>query len=263
MFGNANQLSKFERSPLLRFMEREQLDEPANKRLASVLFGASGAGDDERTTQLPTGVGGVSRGSGGGGSAAIPGSSVSVNTATFGNWDGVFRGDSRVKGHGDGEKNQPKEQEEQIVSGNYGHNGGGKLYSYKAKGATINKVVTAPVSHWKSGKLYKTLFVIRDVKKSEDVGGESGINEARAEKGLDGINLKTIDASDMNQYTSITGADGSKRRVMVYSPKSQLPGWKRYAGKTSGVTSHSRISSAWRRDSNKRYRASVAARLSK
>lgn len=53
--------------------------------------------------------------------------------------------------------NNPK----QIVNVTYGHNGSGKLYSYYGQNKRAGDIVTPDVTHPKSGKIYKTLAVVR------------------------------------------------------------------------------------------------------
>ena len=53
--------------------------------------------------------------------------------------------------------NNPK----QIVNVTYGHNGSGKLYSYYGQNKRAGDIVTPEVTHPKSGKIYKTLAVVR------------------------------------------------------------------------------------------------------
>ncbi|MBQ8443770.1 MAG: hypothetical protein IJX25_00240 [Clostridia bacterium] len=49
----------------------------------------------------------------------------------------------------------------QIINVTYGHNGGGKLYSYYGTNKRVGDIVTPEVTHPKSGKTYKTLAVVR------------------------------------------------------------------------------------------------------
>lgn len=49
----------------------------------------------------------------------------------------------------------------QIINVTYGHNGGGKLYSYYGANKRAGDIVTPEVTHPKSGKTYKTLAVVR------------------------------------------------------------------------------------------------------
>lgn len=51
----------------------------------------------------------------------------------------------------------------QIVSGTFGHEGSGKLYSFWDESGTkrAGDLATPEVTHYKSGKDYKTLFKVR------------------------------------------------------------------------------------------------------
>lgn len=56
---------------------------------------------------------------------------------------------------------QPKYGGGQIINVTYGHNGSGKLYSYYGTNKRVGDIVTPEVTHPKSGKIYKTLAVVR------------------------------------------------------------------------------------------------------
>lgn len=249
-----NDLSKFVRSDILAFIDRKPLrtikyegidveDVPEDDDRPEPLDldgSVSYVGGSASISMFSGGGGGGGRGGRGGGGSS-------------GGFSGIFKGDSRVK----------DQEAEQIVYVNYGHDGGGKVYTYRAKGAAKGKHVTAPVTHWRSGKNYKTLAIIREVKKSEDVGGEEGINQRRAEVGLKGISLKFIGPEDMNQYATTGRSNkGSEKRTLVFSPKSRLPGWKKYEKDASGqYRTHEQASRAWALDSKRRRDAKLKKRL--
>jgi len=259
MFPTANNFSQFTRSQVARFMDKQELQPFTQNQKPPTILGMT---EDEESNALQTGGGG-SFGGGSGGrkpSIGMGGGGIGFSIS--------FSGDGRVK----------DQDAEQIVDVNYGHNGSGKVYSYKAKGAAVGKPVTAMVTHYKSKRDFKTLAVIRRVQSSEDVGGEDGVNERRAEKKLAGISLKTIDTNDMNQYAPIRikrrglagrlgmtkfakTKSGRVKKELIYSPKSQLPGWKKQVKaigakqKTPTGLTHAQISNAWRRDSKIRHGA--------
>ncbi len=56
---------------------------------------------------------------------------------------------------------QPNNNPKQIVNVTYGHNGGGKLYSYYGQNKRTGDIVTPDVTNPKSGKTYRTLAVVR------------------------------------------------------------------------------------------------------
>jgi len=60
-----------------------------------------------------------------------------------------------------GQPQQPRYGGGQIINVTYGHNGGGKLYSYYGTNKRVGDIVTPEVTHPKSGKTYKTLAVVR------------------------------------------------------------------------------------------------------
>lgn len=67
---------------------------------------------------------------------------------------------------------QPNNNPKQIVNVTYGHNGSGKLYSYYGQNKRAGDIVTPEVTHPKSGKIYKTLAVIKSthtIPQSQDI----------------------------------------------------------------------------------------------
>lgn len=61
--------------------------------------------------------------------------------------------------------NAPNGNSQQVVNVTYGHNGSGKLYSYYGSNKRAGDIVTPQVTHPKSGKVYKTLAVVRSTHK--------------------------------------------------------------------------------------------------
>ncbi len=49
----------------------------------------------------------------------------------------------------------------QVVNVTYGHQDSGKLYSYYGKGKRTGDIITPKVTHPQSGKVYKTLAVVK------------------------------------------------------------------------------------------------------
>lgn len=58
-------------------------------------------------------------------------------------------------------QNTPKYGGAQVINVTYGHNGSGKLYSYYGTNKRTGDIVTPEVTHPKSGKVYKTLAVVK------------------------------------------------------------------------------------------------------
>ncbi len=236
--NNDNNIFQFIRSGISRFITRVKIrfgaggkiqdgTQAKEERYTPSITGAANFSGSQATKASGT-AGGVGGGGGGGG----------------GSISGSFSGDGRVK----------DQEADQIVDVNYGHDGGGKVYTYKSKGAAVGKNVTAPVTHWRSGKNYKTLAVIRRVQDAKSVGGEAGVNERRKAAGFGGISLKYIGPEDMNQYVG----SGSSRKL-VFSPKLRLPGWSKYSkGRT-----HAQASEAWRQDSKRRQQERYRRQMSR
>jgi hypothetical protein len=104
-----------------------------------------------------------------------------------------------------------------ILFGGYGHNPTGKMYAYYGgDNYNVGQNVVAPVSHWKTGKIYNTMFTIQSTYNPESIPGKYELSK------LQGIDLKTIGSKD----------------VMT------LPGASQYGSKAQ-----------WTRASNQQYRA--------
>lgn len=56
---------------------------------------------------------------------------------------------------------KPNNNPLQVVNVTYGHHGSGKLYSYYGQNKRTGDIVTPEVTHPKSGKVYKTLAVVK------------------------------------------------------------------------------------------------------
>lgn len=129
-----------------------------------------------------------------------------------------------------------------IYSGGYGHNPkpGSKQYSYYGSGKyRVGQNVVAPVRHYKSGKVYNTMFTIQNSSKLADydiTGTRQGTHRELAEitgktsdKGLKkleslssrGIALKKIESSDV---LSLPGGEKYKsaKAWKIASKKKQL-----------------------------------------
>lgn len=92
-----------------------------------------------------------------------------------------------------------------LYLGGYGHNPStsGKMYAYYGgDNYRVGENVVAPVEHWKSGKLYNTMFTIQSTYDTESIPGQYELGK------LQGINLKSIGGRDVmelpgaSQYTS-------------------------------------------------------------
>lgn len=60
-----------------------------------------------------------------------------------------------------GQSKAPKYGGAQVINVTYGHHGSGKLYSYYGTNKRKGDIVTPEVTHPKSGKVYKTLAVVK------------------------------------------------------------------------------------------------------
>lgn len=110
-----------------------------------------------------------------------------------------------------------------LYYGQYGHNPSGKQYVYWGNdNYRTGQHVVAPVTHWKSGKTYDTMFTIQRTS-----GGEMGQNEAER-LGNQGIDVKWIGGRDVLS----------------------LPSGSQYQSKAD-----------WERSSNMRYEEAVRQRL--
>ncbi len=110
-----------------------------------------------------------------------------------------------------------------LYYGSYGHNPSGKQYVYwGGDNYRTGQHVVAPVTHWKSGKTYDTMFTIQRTS-----GGEMGENEAERLE-VQGIDVKWIGGRDTLS----------------------LPSGSQYQSKAD-----------WERSSNMRYEEAVRQRL--
>jgi hypothetical protein len=110
-----------------------------------------------------------------------------------------------------------------LYYGSYGHNPSGKQYVYWGNdNYRTGQHVVAPVTHWRSGKTYNTMFTIQRTS-----GGEMGQNEAER-LGNQGIDVKWIGGRDTMS----------------------LPSGSQYQSKAD-----------WERSSNMRYEEAVRQRL--
>ncbi len=113
-----------------------------------------------------------------------------------------------------------------IYLGGYGHHPSGKMYSYFGNNnLRTGQNVVAPVTNWKTGKTYNTMFTIM---RTSSADGKVADREAQR-LSQKGIGLKSI------QGTDVLG---------------MLPGGANYKSKAE-----------WTRDSNARYDAELSARL--
>lgn len=79
-----------------------------------------------------------------------------------------------------------------LYYGGYGHNPSGKQYVYwGGDNYRTGQNVNVPVTHWKSGKNYNTMFTIMRTS-----GSDMAENEANRLNNL-GIDIKTINGTDV------------------------------------------------------------------
>lgn len=110
-----------------------------------------------------------------------------------------------------------------LYYGSYGHNPSGKQYVYwGSDNYRTGQNVVAPVTHWKSGKTYNTMFTIQRTS-----GSTMGENEAERLENQ-GIDVKWIGGRDVMS----------------------LPSGSQYQSKAE-----------WQRSSNQRYEDAVRQRL--
>lgn len=83
-----------------------------------------------------------------------------------------------------------------LYFGSYGHNPStsGKMYAYYGgDNYRVGENVVAPVEHYKSGKLYNTMFTIQSTYNPQSIPGQYEMSK------LQGINLKNIGGRDVMQ----------------------------------------------------------------
>ena len=79
-----------------------------------------------------------------------------------------------------------------LVYGGYGHHPSGKQYVYWGSDTLrTGQNVNVPVTNWRSGKNYNTMFTIQRTS-----GSEMGENEASRLEGI-GIDVKTVNGTDV------------------------------------------------------------------
>lgn len=88
------------------------------------------------------------------------------------------------------QQNPPNGNPLQVVNVTYGHNGGGKLYSYYGQNKRTGDIVTPEVTNHKSGKTYKTLAVVKSTHQVPQ--GQNTIKYLANKK----IGMKTIGKTD-------------------------------------------------------------------
>lgn len=99
-----------------------------------------------------------------------------------------------------------------LYYGGYGHHPSGKQYVYwGGDNYRTGQNVNVPVTHWKSGKTYNTMFTIQRTS-----GGEMAIEESRRVMFDLGKGIKTINGTDV---MTLPGASewGSKRQWKEWS----------------------------------------------
>lgn len=117
-----------------------------------------------------------------------------------------------------GESRQPRQNTArygggQIINVTYGHNGSGKLYSYRGSNKRVGDIVTPEVTHPKSGKTYRTLAVVRSTHTLPQ--GQDTIDYLDKKD----INMKTIGRTDQ------TSLPGYKK----YKDHGGVEAWKKEA----------------------------------
>lgn len=93
-----------------------------------------------------------------------------------------------------------------LLYGGYGHNPSGKQYAYwGGDNYRAGQNVVAPVTNWKTGRTYNTMFTIQNTYDPNSIPGQYELEQ------LSGIDLKTVGSKDVMQ---LPGAS-------QYSTKSQ------------------------------------------
>ncbi len=120
-----------------------------------------------------------------------------------------------------------------LYLGSYGHHPSGKTYSYwGSDNYRTGQNVVAPVTHWKTGRTYNTMFTIM---RTSGADGKVAENEAQR-LSQSGIRLKFIQGTDV--FAKDENGDPLLRNSTKYGSKAE-----------------------WARDSNARYDAELSARL--
>lgn len=116
-----------------------------------------------------------------------------------------------------------------LYYGSYGHNPSGKQYVYwGGDNYRTGQHVVAPVTHWKSGKTYDTMFTIQRTS-----GSEMGQNEAERLENQ-GIGIKTIGGRDVlslpsgSQYQSKADWERSSNMRYEEAVRQRLMSYEKY-----------------------------------
>lgn len=102
---------------------------------------------------------------------------------------------------------KPNNNPLQVVNVTYGHEGGGKLYSYLGQNKRAGDIVTPEVTHPKTGRNYKTLGVVRSTHQLKN--GQSTLDFLNSKN----MQLKTLDRTDQTSlpgYKDYEGKGGAK-----------------------------------------------------
>jgi hypothetical protein len=81
-----------------------------------------------------------------------------------------------------------------LLYGGYGHNPSGKQYAYwGGDNYRAGQNVVAPVTNWKTGRTYNTMFTIQNTYDPNSIPGQYQLEQ------LSGIDLKTVGSKDVMQ----------------------------------------------------------------
>lgn len=114
----------------------------------------------------------------------------------------------------------------QIVNVTYGHNGGGKLYSYYGQNKRTGDIVTPEVTNKKSGKTYKTLAVVKSTHNANNMQPTEDFLEGKTQGRLgqmvgSPIKLKTIGKTDQKSLPGYYKGWGDDAQA-VYDLKKEV-----------------------------------------
>jgi len=241
MFPRANSFDAFFGGDLSRFIRPTPL--PTPQPIAPPI--TLGMTEDDESDGLQDAGSSFGEGSGGGGAFSAIGSSGGRGGIS------AFSFARKRNLHG-GEKE---------IDINYGHSDSGRVYSYKVvglkEGQSVSRgsIVTLLVTHWRTGRDFKTMGVVRHARR---------ITEEQPESRSD---LKTVGPDDVGRVAVRRNAEGKiVQRLQTYSPQSRLPGWQKHheaawvkyqrrvarGGDPNRRPSFRTIQNAWRRDSRRR-----------
>jgi len=253
MFPTSNNFSQFTRSQLAPFIDKQ----PLAQFKAQAIPISGGMTEDEEPQLAEFDKSGENVGGGAGGGV----SSIGGFGGGSGGGSSAFSYARKRNLHG----------HEKIIDVNYGHNGSGKTYSYKVLGlkegqsVRVGSIVTVMVTHYKSGRTFLTMGVVRRSRRVKDELNDSDMDRAgvmsRAEAdSLDAMySLKIVGSNDVGRFMVKRNAAGRiVQRRATHMPQSRLKGWNKHNTDKKGQSrSLQQTASAWWRNSNQRMWASA------